>query len=159
MTIIRLKGNDEKIFEVELAIAKRSLVIHEMIESLGDEDLEEPLVLSEVKSDILEMVIKFATYHKNDPMPDKDNKKDKEENPKRRQLNRRKGLDQISEWDQISKWDKQFLEVDLDTLYDLIKAANFLNMPDLVKLTCKKASTLAKGTDPHKIRSNHTFQN
>uniref|UniRef100_A0ABD2XUS2 SKP1 component POZ domain-containing protein n=1 Tax=Trichogramma kaykai TaxID=54128 RepID=A0ABD2XUS2_9HYME len=154
MSIIRLKSNDGVIFEVELAIAKRSSVIHEMLESLGDEDLEEPLVLSEVNSDILKMVIEFASHHKNDPMPDKNNKQDKEKNRKTKRLHRR-----IESLDRISDWDKEFLKIDIDTLFDLIKAANFLNMTDLLQLACKKASTLAIGTNPHQIFKNYTFQN
>ncbi|XP_023313281.1 E3 ubiquitin ligase complex SCF subunit sconC-like [Trichogramma pretiosum] len=84
-----------------------------MVESLGENELDEVLTLKNIKSDTLEKVIEFATHHKNDPMP--------------------KG-DGTDEKPQMTEWDRTFLKVDLDTLFELTLAANYLDMKDLLDL-------------------------
>jgi S-phase kinase-associated protein 1 len=61
-------------------------------------------------------VIEYATYHKDDPvMPQDDDTKPKNS-------------------DDISEWDKEFMNVDQGTLYELILAANYLDMKPLLDL-------------------------
>ena len=55
-------------------------------------------------------VITWATYHKDDPPPPED-----DENKEKRT-------------DDISSWDSDFLKVDQGTLFELILAANYLDI-------------------------------
>ena len=55
-------------------------------------------------------VIQWATYHKDDPPPPED-----DENKEKRT-------------DDISSWDSDFLKVDQGTLFELILAANYLDI-------------------------------
>ncbi|XP_023315996.1 S-phase kinase-associated protein 1-like [Trichogramma pretiosum] len=119
--ILHLQSSDGVVFDVELAIAKRSYMVKTMVESLGEEELDEVLTLKNIKSDTLEKVIEFATHHKNDPMP--------------------KG-DGTDEKPQMTEWDQTFLKVDLDTLFELTLAANYLDMKDLLDLVTQ---TIGKG--------------
>ncbi|KAI4389990.1 hypothetical protein MLD38_002149 [Melastoma candidum] len=51
----------------------------------------------------------------------------------------------------LEAWDADFVNVDRDTLFDIILAANFLNIEDLMYLTCKKAADMIKGKPPAEI--------
>ncbi len=66
-------------------------------------------------------VITWATYHKDDPAPPED-----DENKEKRT-------------DDISSWDSDFLKVDQGTLFELILAANYLDIKVMftpVKINC-----------------------
>jgi hypothetical protein len=53
---------------------------------------------------------------------------------------------------QIKKTQRSFVEVDLETLLQLILAANFLNISSLLDVTCQKTAELIKGKSPQEIR-------
>ena len=55
-------------------------------------------------------MIQWATYHKDDPPVPKDVE------------------DRVKRTDDISSWDKEFLKVDQRTLFELIIAANYLDI-------------------------------
>ncbi|XP_014231092.1 S-phase kinase-associated protein 1-like [Trichogramma pretiosum] len=129
MKIVHLESSDEVIFDLDLSIAKRSGLIKTMIEHLGEDNLNENLPLSKIKSNILGMVIEFVMHHKDSPIPD--NAKEVE----------------------MTEWDKNFLKVDMETLVDLINAANFLDMKDLLGLACIQMRSLLTGT-PENVQIN-----
>ena len=80
---------------------------------------EEVVPLPNVNAAILKKVIQWATYHKDDPpLPeDGENKEERKDN--------------------ICSWDADFLKVDQGTLFELILAANYLNIKVcLIKNPC-----------------------
>jgi len=111
MPNIKLQSSDGEVFDVDVEIAKLSVTIKTMLEDLGmDEDDEEVVLLPNVNSTILKKVIQWATYRKDDPpTPDDDENKEKRT-------------------DDISSWDADFLKVDQGTLFELILAANYLDI-------------------------------
>lgn len=96
-------------------VACRSLLIKSMLENI-DDDRDEPITLPKVTGFILEKVIEYATEHKDDPPYKQEN----DYNPKN--------------CDNISEWDRQFMDVDQGTLFELVQAANYLNIGDLLDL-------------------------
>jgi hypothetical protein len=75
-----------------------------------EEEEDEVVPLPNVNAAILKKVIQWATYHKDDPPPPED-----DENKEKRT-------------DDISSWDSDFLKVDQGTLFELILAANYLDI-------------------------------
>ncbi|CAF1030438.1 unnamed protein product [Adineta steineri] len=106
---VKLQSNDGDTFDVEVDIAKQSVTIKTMLEDLGMEE-EEVIPLPNVNSAILKKVIQWATHHKDDPPPPEDEE------------NREKNTNDIS------TWDLDFLKVDQGTLFELILAANYLDI-------------------------------
>lgn len=45
-------------------------------------------------------------------------------------------------------WDAEFVKVDQSTLFDLILAANYLNIKGLLDLTCQTVAQMIKGKTP-----------
>lgn len=131
MPIIKLQSSDGEIFEVDVEIAKASVTIKTMLEDLGmDDDEEEVVPLPNVNAAILKKVIQWATYHKDDPPAPED-----DENKEKRT-------------DDISSWDADFLKVDQGTLFELILAANYLDIKGLLDVTCKTVANMIKGKTP-----------
>ncbi|KAJ1685355.1 hypothetical protein LUZ63_016745 [Rhynchospora breviuscula] len=59
----------------------------------------------------------------------------------------------------LEDWDKAFVNVDVYTLFDLILAANYLNVSGLLDLTIRTAANLIKGKSPEQIRKTFHIQN
>uniref|UniRef100_A0A8C6T7B0 S-phase kinase-associated protein 1 n=1 Tax=Neogobius melanostomus TaxID=47308 RepID=A0A8C6T7B0_9GOBI len=111
MPTIKLQSSDGEIFEVDVEIAKQSVTIKTMLEDLGmdDEGDDDPVPLPNVNAAILK---------KTTPSPEDDENKEKRT-------------------DDIPVWDQEFLKVDQGTLFELILAANYLDIKGLLDVTCK----------------------
>nr|XP_044250146.1 S-phase kinase-associated protein 1-like [Drosophila takahashii] len=135
MPIIKLQSSDEEIFETDIQIAKCSGTIKIMLEDCGMENDENAIVpLPNVNSEILRKVLTWAQYHKDDPQPiENDDSK-------------------YNCSDDIIAWDLEFLKVDQSTLFELILAANYLDIKGLLELTCKSVANMIKGKTAKKIR-------
>jgi len=139
MPTIKLQSSDGEAFPVDVDIARQSVTIRTMLEDLGMEEEEpeedEPVPLPNVNAAILKKVIQWATYHKDDPPPPVD--------------------DEFKEkrTDDISSWDLDFLKVDQGTLFELIHAANYLEIKGLLDVTCKTVANMIRGKTPEEIRN------
>merc|ERR1719323_937878 len=60
--------------------------------------------------------------------------------------------DEEKRTDDISSWDADFLKVDQGTLFELILAANYLDIKGLLDVTCKTVANMIKGKTPEEIR-------
>lgn len=49
-------------------------------------------------------------------------------------------------------WDADFVKMDTATLLDVVLAANYMNVPCLMTLTCKAVAAMIKGKTPEVIR-------
>lgn len=139
---IKLQSSDGLIFNTETQIAKCSGTIKTMLDDLGvDEGEEEVVPLPNVNSTIMRKVLQWATYHKDDPqLADDDENKEKRT-------------------DDISSWDADFLKVDQGTLFELILAANYLDIKGLLDVTCKTVANMIKGKTPDEIRKTFNIKN
>lgn len=139
MLTVKLQSADGKVFTVDYENIKASETIKTMVENLGLMENDEEIVpLPKVHSSILEMIIQWATHHKDDLLP--------VENDEKRT-------------DDISDWDKKFMKVDQSKLYELITAANYLDIRGLVDLTCKTVANMIKGKNPEEIRKTFNIKN
>ncbi|XP_022809997.1 S-phase kinase-associated protein 1 isoform X1 [Stylophora pistillata] len=121
-------------------VEKSSQVLDKV--NLGmDEDDDEPVPLPNVNAAILRKVIQWATHHKDDPPPPDD-----DENKEKRT-------------DDIDPWDQEFLKVDQGTLFELILAANYLDIKGLLDVTCKTVANMIKGKTPEEIRKTFNIKN
>ncbi len=64
-------------------------------------------------------IIEYCEHHKGEPLPTKD-AESQDETPKRST--------------EISEWDQKFLAVDLDMLFDILRAANYLDIKSLLSV-------------------------
>lgn len=133
---VKLRSSDDEMFEVDEAVAFESQAVKNMIEDTGKDAV---IPLPNVSSKILAKVIEYCKYHV-------DNQKQGEDKPP------------ASE-DEIKAWDADFVKVDQATLFDLILAANYLNIKNLLDLTCQTVADMIKGKTPEEIRKTFNIKN
>lgn len=134
MKMIVLKSSDGETFEVEEAVALESQTIKHMIE---DDCADTSIPLPNVTSKILAKVIEYCKRHV-DAVAKTD--------------------DKASE-DDLKSFDADFVKVDQATLFDLILAANYLNIKSLLDLTCQTVADMIKGKTPEEIRKTFNIKN
>nr|GEY49458.1 SKP1-like protein 1B [Tanacetum cinerariifolium] len=59
----------------------------------------------------------------------------------------------------LKSFDTNFVKVDQGTLFDLIMAANYLNIKSLLDLTCQTVADMIKGKTPEEIRKAFNIKN
>ncbi len=127
MAIIKLQSSNGDVFPVDMEIAKKSNTLRTMLNDLGIEDSseEEIVPLPNVTTDILRKVIEWCTFHKDDPEPNEDS-------------------DEFWEkvTNEITGWDADFVKIDLETLFELTLAANYLDVKGLLDVLCKAVANL-----------------
>ncbi|KAH7663230.1 S-phase kinase-associated protein 1 [Dioscorea alata] len=134
--MIVLKSSDGELFEVEEAVAMESQTIKHMIE---DDCAENGIPLPNVTSKILSKVIEYCKRHVESVV---------------------KGAAEDKTVDEDLKlWDADFVKVDQATLFDLILAANYLNIKTLLDLTCQTVADMIKGKTPEEIRKTFNIKN
>ena len=135
-TSIKLQSSDGEVFQVDVEIAQKSITIKTMLEDLGltEEDNDIPVPLPNVNAAILKKVLEWATHHKNKPVPSEDDKS-------------------------ISDWDAKFLAaVGQGTLFELIMAANYLDIKDLLRVATLSVANQIKGKTPQEIRNTFNIE-
>lgn len=145
MPIIKMQSSDGEVFDTELQVAKCSGTIKTMLEDLGiagGDGEEDVIPLPNVNSAILRKVLQWANYHKDDPVPATDEDETKEKRT-----------------DDISSWDADFLKVDQGTLFEIILAANYLDIKGLLDVSCKTVANMIKGKNPEEIRKTFNIKN
>lgn len=107
----------------------------------GDPDEEYPL--PNVKSAILSKVIEYCNYHKDSP-PEEISKPLRSAN--------------LSECN-VSEWDIEYVNIEKEILFELILAANYMDIKPLLDLCCAKVASMIRGKTVEQIRSEFNIVN
>ncbi|XP_074312927.1 SKP1-like protein 1A [Silene latifolia] len=142
---ILLKSSDGEDFEVDEIVALESQTIKHMIE---DECADNAIPLPNVTAKILSKVIEYCKKH-----VDVATAKNTDTTTATTIVAASVGDDELK------KWDDEFVKVDQSTLFDLILAANYLNIKDLLDLTCQTVADMIKGKTPEQIRETFNIKN
>ena len=109
----------------------------ELVKSMKDEDEEEDededakpteIPLPNVKSDVLKKVIEFCEHHLQEPMTEIE-----------------KPLKSQNMADVVQKWYADFVDLEQVLLFELILAANYMDIKPLLDLTCATVASMIKG--------------
>jgi S-phase kinase-associated protein 1 len=137
--VITLVSSDGEKFQINEKAARRSQLIKGVIDDFPD-DPEVPL--HNVKSNILEKIIKYLEYYKdNEP----------------RDIERPLPSNNFNEC--IDAWDFQFIDLELDQIFEMILAANYMDIKPLMELASAKVASIIKGKSPEDIRKTFNIQN
>jgi len=140
--LVKLESGDNQIFEVDINVAKQSVTIKNLIEVMGeDTETEQVIPVPNVSSDTLKKVLVFCEHHLRHPIPPPEDEKEE------------KSIDNIH------PWDKQFCNVDQSTLFEIILAANYLDIKSLLDVTCKTVAAMIRGKTTEEMRKLFNVQN
>ena len=146
-----VKSSDHEAFEVEESVAMMSQTLKNIIE---DGCTGDGIPLPNVTGNILAQVIEYCKKHAGS-------------SPKTAAVDGGHGSSSSSSGsrggaggsEELKNWDKQFVDVDMDTLYDLIMAANYLNISGLLDMMCQTVADMIKGKTPEEIRRKFNIKN
>lgn len=132
-SIVELTSKDNQLFQISKQAILMSGLIKDMLDESADDETPK-IPVPNVDSKPLKKVIEYCEYHHINPA-------NEIEKPLVSKIE-----------DVISEWDKQFLEMDQSLLIELIMAANYLNVKELLDLTCAKVASMVRGKTPLEIR-------
>jgi S-phase kinase-associated protein 1 len=105
----------------------------ELVKSMMDEDGDEDdgpteIPLPNVKAQVLRKVIEFCDHHLQEPMTEIE-----------------KPLKSQNMADVVQKWYADFVDLEQVLLFELILAANYMDIKPLLDLTCATVASMIKG--------------
>jgi len=128
---------------IDRAVADRSILLKNMIEDLGEDNVQNtPVPLPNVNEAVLRKVIEWCEHHRNDPV-----QTNEEENDARKKTS------------DIDEWDQKFMQVDQEMLFEIILAANYMDIKNLLDVGCKTVANMIKGKSPDEIRKTFNITN
>ena len=130
---VTLQSSDSKTFELPKTAAEMSTLVKNLLEDVEEDGV---VPLGNVNAKTLAKVIEYCKFHVENPAADDDAKKEA-----------------------IKKFDDEFVALDQAQLFDMILAANYLDIKDLLELTCEKVASMIKGKTPEEIRKVFNIQN
>ncbi|CAN0877217.1 SKP1-like protein 4, partial [Linum grandiflorum] len=136
--MVTIKASDGEIFELEQSVAEQSETIKNLIEDIGTDDV---IPLQNVTGPILGKVIEYCHKHAEAAAA------------------KAVSQDPVAIDNDLKQWDKEFANVEHDPLFDLILAANYLNIKSLQGLTCQTVADMMKGKTPEEIRETFNIKN
>jgi S-phase kinase-associated protein 1 len=95
-----------------------------------------------VKSEVLVKVIEFCKHYLTEPMNDIE-----------------KPLKSNNMAEVVQKWYAEYVDVEQVMLFELILAANYMDIKPLLDLTCATVASMIKGKTPDDIRSTFNIKN
>ncbi len=143
---VTLETSDGKMYKVPVEIAKMSETIKNLIEDAG---IDNPIPLPNVNSKSLELTIEYCKYHYENPTvvtEEANDAKDAKEAKEGEKVEKRT--------DNMSPWDADFTKriPTQEDLFALILASNYLDIKDLLDVTCQAVANMVKGKTPEEIR-------
>lgn len=129
--MIVLKTSDDKIFEIEEIVAKQSETINGMImEGCANSTIPLPNIIGETFVKVIEYCKRHAK------------------------------LEEEERAEELMNFDAEFINVDdQNLLFNLIMAANYLEIKSLLDLACQRVADMIKGKNAEEIRETFNIEN
>lgn len=134
---IKLQSCDSTEYvEVSYEVANMSKTIKNMIDDFGENISSTSVPLNNVTFSTLNKVVEYCYHHLENPKSEKD-------------INTKV----------ITEWETRFCTMDQVKLFDIILAANYLDIKPLLDLTCLTVANMIKGKTPEEIRKTFNIKN
>ncbi|KAJ1822146.1 hypothetical protein LPJ56_000993 [Coemansia sp. RSA 2599] len=149
--MIKLTTAEGAIIEVEREVIEQSGTIRNILNDVRMSD--KPIPLPNVSGPILTKIIQYCTHHRNDPS---------RRQPAQDGLNMDNDSSEAAIQRAIEKMDEfdhDFCRVDQGTLFDILLAANFLDIQPLVDLAGYTVASMLKGKTVQEIRDTFHIKN
>ncbi|KAI9314687.1 putative negative regulator sulfur controller-3 [Zopfochytrium polystomum] len=135
---VKLASSDGEEFVVERQIAERSILLKNMLEDVGETDTDSTAIpLPNVNAKTLTKVVEYCTHHKDDPPAAVE--KEPYDPARTKPI-------------EMSDWDAKFIDLENDDLFEVILAANYLDIKALLELGCMAVAQRIKGKSVDEMR-------
>ena len=136
---ITLTSSDGEKVEISSKAVQRSVLVKGIIEDYPD-DAEVPL--NNIKSNILKKIKEYLEHY---------------ENAEPKEIERPLQSQNFKEC--VDEWDFNYIEVDLDFIFELILGANYMDIKPLLELASAKVASIIKGKSTEEIRKTFNITN
>ena len=140
--IVELVSQEGDKFEVDKKVAKMSELVKTMISDDDDDEEQQEIPLPNVKSQSLGKVIEFCKHYIEEQMNEIE-----------------KPLKSANMNEVVQEWYANFINVEQEVLFELILAANYMDIKPLLDLTCATVASEIKGKTPEEIRQTFNIVN
>ena len=136
---VKLLCNDGEVVEVPQNVAEKSVLIKGLIEDSG---VEEEIPLPQVKKAVLEKIIVFCERLLDHQPPEID-----------------KPLSHSDMAQVVDQWHADYINLEQEELFELVMAANYLDIKPLLELSCAKVASQIKNKSVVEIRKYFNIEN
>ena len=136
---VKLQCNDGEVLEVDVPAAEKSVLIKGLIEESGT---EEEIPLPQINKKTLEKVIVFCTHICTNEPPEID-----------------KPLSHSDMAQVVDQWHAEYIDIPQEELFELVMAANYLDIKPLLELSCAKVASQIKNKSVQEIRKYFNIEN
>ena len=136
---VKLLCNDGEVVEVPVDVAEKSVLIKGLIEDSGT---DEEIPLPQVKKPILEKIIVYCTRLLDHQPPEID-----------------KPLSHNDMHQVVEQWYADYINLEQEELFELVMAANYLDIKPLLELSCAKVASQIKNKSVKEIRQYFNIEN
>jgi S-phase kinase-associated protein 1 len=129
-------------FQVKKKVARMSELVKTMTCEDDDEEEQQEIPLPNVKSQILAKVMEFCKHYSEESMNDIE-----------------KPLKSANMNEVVQEWYANYVDVEQEVIFELILAANYMDIKPLLDLTCAAVASMIKGKTPEEIRKTFNIVN
>ena len=137
--VILISSDGEKI-ETSAKAAMRSTLIKDSIQDCRDDIIE--FTANNVKGNILKKIVEYLEHYK-DTEP--------------KEIERPLPSQNFKEC--VDEWDNNYIDVELDLIFELILGANYMDIKPLLELASAKVASIIKGKTTEEIRKTFGITN
>ena len=135
MLKVKLQGADGRIFKVDYEVARKFAPIEAVLHT---HDLQTPIFVGKMSSRVLKRVIRWARYHLDDELVE---------------------LSEEHRFTELCPRDAAFLNVNPSKLFELLIAASYFEMQDLILTTSKAIANKIAAQTVEQIRETFEIEN
>ena len=137
--MLTLVSSEGEKMQISIKAAQRSQMIKRIIDDFPNET---EIPLNNVKSNILKKIKEYLDHYQDtDP----------------KEIERPLASQNYQEC--VDPWDFEFINVDLDLIFEIILASNYMDIKPLLELASSKVASIIKGKTPEEIRKTFNIQN
>ena len=137
--MLTLVSSEGEKMQISVKAAQRSQMIKRIIDDFPNET---EIPLNNVKSNILKKIKEYLDHYQDtDP----------------KEIERPLASQNYQEC--VDPWDFEFINVDLDLIFEIILASNYMDIKPLLELASSKVASIIKGKTPEEIRKTFNIQN
>jgi S-phase kinase-associated protein 1 len=130
-TFVSNEGDSFEVSQAVIDLSGWASTAQEVADSSGN--LELPV--AQAKSAVLSKVLEFCNHYVEEPMNEIE-----------------KPLRSANMREVVQDWYADFVSIEQELLFDVILAANYMDIQPLLDLTCAKVASMIKGKTPEEIR-------
>jgi S-phase kinase-associated protein 1 len=138
LSFVSSEGDNFEVAQAVFDMCGWAATAQEVADSSGELELTVPIT----KTHVLRHVVEFCNHYVEEPMNEIE-----------------KPLRSANMHEVVQSWYADFVTIEQETLFELILAANYMDIKPLLDLTCATVASMIKGKTPEEIRQTFNIVN